>query len=315
MHTKPGSARDTPDGDPLQERDLKAPVRPRPPAGFASGKPATSSAMSTVSHVLQALAALSSRETLKFMHQRGRLLSAVVRPSLWLLIFAAGFRDVFGVSVIPPYATYIEYPVYVVPGLVGMVLLFNGMQSSLAMVYDREMGLMRLLLTAPLPRSVLLTCKMLAGTFLSILQAYAFFAVCAMFQLDLPWWPGLLLALPAMFLTGLMVGAMGLLVSVYIKQIENFAGAMNFVIFPMFFLSPALYPLWKLQESGAEIVYQLARINPFTYGIDLIRYAMYGQMNWLACGVVVAAIIVFLGLAIWGYDPQRGVVRHKRQGS
>lgn len=315
MHTKPGSARDTPDGDPLQERDLKAPVRPRPPAGFASGKPATSSAMSTVSHVLQALAALSSRETLKFMHQRGRLLSAVVRPSLWLLIFAAGFRDVFGVSVIPPYATYIEYPVYVVPGLVGMVLLFNGMQSSLAMVYDREMGLMRLLLTAPLPRSVLLTCKLLAGTFLSILQAYAFFAVCAMFQLDLPWWPGLLLALPAMFLTGLMVGAMGLLVSVYIKQIENFAGAMNFVIFPMFFLSPALYPLWKLQESGAEIVYQLARINPFTYGIDLIRYAMYGQMNWLACGVVVAAIIVFLGLAIWGYDPQRGVVRHKRQGS
>ncbi|HZX69345.1 MAG TPA: ABC transporter permease [Rhodanobacter sp.] len=271
--------------------------------------------MSIVSHVLQALAALSSRETVKFMHQRGRLLSAVVRPSLWLLIFAAGFRDVFGVSVIPPYATYIEYPVYVVPGLVGIVLLFNGMQSSLAMVYDREMGLMRLLLTAPLPRSVLLTCKLLAGTFLSILQAYAFFAICAIFQLDLPWWPGLLLALPAMFLTGLMLGAMGLLVSVYIKQIENFAGAMNFVIFPMFFLSPALYPLWKLQESGATVVYQLARINPFTYGIDLIRYAMYGQMNWLACGVVVASLIVFLGLAIWGYDPQRGVVRHKRQGS
>ena len=271
--------------------------------------------MSFLSHALQALLALSSRETVKFVHQRGRMLSAVVRPSLWLLIFAAGFRDVFGVSVIPPYSTYIEYPVYVVPGLVGIVLLFNGMQSSLAMVYDREMGLMRLLLTAPLPRSVLLACKLLAGTFLSILQAYAFFAICALFQLDLPWWPGLLLALPAMFLTGLMLGSMGLLVSVYIKQIENFAGAMNFVIFPMFFLSPALYPLWKLQESGATVIYQLARINPFTYGIDLIRYAMYGQMNWLACGVVAGSLIVFLGLAIWGYDPQRGVVRHKRQGS
>ncbi|HEX5487962.1 MAG TPA: ABC transporter permease [Rhodanobacteraceae bacterium] len=270
--------------------------------------------MSTVSHVLQALTALSARETIKFMHQRGRLISAVVRPSLWLLIFAAGFRNVFGVSVIPPYSTYIEYPVYVVPGLVGIVLLFNGMQSSLAMVYDREMGLMRLLLTAPLPRWVLLTCKLFAGTFLSILQAYAFFAVCAIFRLDLPWWPGLLYALPAMFLTGLMLGAMGLLVSVYIKQIENFAGAMNFVIFPMFFLSPALYPLWRLQESGAEIIYQLARVNPFTYGIDLIRYAMYGQMNWVAAGAVAAALIVFLGLAVWGYDPQRGMVRRKRQG-
>ena len=270
--------------------------------------------MSTMTHTLQALTALSSRETVKFLHQRGRLLSAVVRPSLWLLIFAAGFRNVFGVSVIPPYATYIEYQVYVVPGLVGIVLLFNGMQSSLAMVYDREMGLMRLLLTAPLPRWVLLTCKLLAGTFLSILQAYAFLAICAIFRLDLPWWPGLLYALPAMFLTGLMLGAMGLLVSVYIKQIENFAGAMNFVIFPMFFLSPALYPLWKLQESGAKIIYELARINPFTYGIDLIRYAMYGQMNWLAAGVVIATLLVFLGLAAWGYDPQRGMLRRKGRG-
>jgi ABC-2 type transport system permease protein len=273
-----------------------------------------SSAMSNVNHVLQALLALSSRETVKFMHQRGRLISAVVRPSLWLLIFAAGFRNVFGVSVIPPYSTYIEYQVYAVPGLLGIVLLFNGMQSSLAMVYDREMGLMRLLLTAPLPRWVLLTSKLLAGTFLSLLQAYAFLAICAIFRVDLPWWPGLLLALPAMFLTGLMLGAMGLLVSVYVKQIENFAGAMNFVVFPLFFLSPALYPLWKLQESGAEVVYQLSRINPFTYGVDLIRYAMYGQMNWTACGAVMAALIVFLGLAVWGYDPQRGAVRHKRHG-
>ena len=315
MPAKRGSQQGTPGSGPLHEHDLAATDQTEPRIGLAAGEPARSPPASIVSHALQALLALSSRETVKFLHQRGRLLSALVRPSLWLLIFAAGFRDVFGVAVIPPYSTYIEYQVYVVPGLLGIVLLFNGMQSSLAMVYDREMGLMRLLLTAPLPRSVLLTCKLLAGTFLSILQAYAFFAICALFRLDLPWWPGLLLALPAMFLTGLMLGALGLLVSVYIKQIENFAGAMNFVIFPMFFLSPALYPLWKLQESGATVVYQLARFNPFTYGIDLIRYAMYGQMNWLACGVVVASLIVFLGLAIWGYDPQRGAVRHKRQGN
>ena len=57
------------------------------------------------------------------------------------------------------------------PGLLGMVLLFNGMQSSLSMVYDREMGSMRLLLTAPLPRWYLLFCKLIAGTVLSVLQA------------------------------------------------------------------------------------------------------------------------------------------------
>ena len=87
--------------------------------------------------------AISQREMVKFWYQRGRLLSALVRPALWLIVFAAGFQNVFGVSIIPPYETYIEYQVYVVPGLLGMVMLFNGMQSSLAMVYDREMGFIR----------------------------------------------------------------------------------------------------------------------------------------------------------------------------
>ncbi|MDN5863187.1 MAG: ABC transporter permease, partial [Salinisphaera sp.] len=163
-----------------------------------------------LSHALQALTAVSGRETTKFMHQRGRLASAVVRPSLWLIIFAAGFQNVFGVSVLPPYDTYVQFQEYIVPGLLGMVLMFNGMQSSLAMVYDREMGIMRLLLTAPLPRSYLLFCKLAAGTFLSVLQAYAFLVICALFQLELPWWPGLLYALPAMILGGMMLGALGL---------------------------------------------------------------------------------------------------------
>jgi ABC-2 type transport system permease protein len=267
--------------------------------------------MSSASHAFQALVAVASRETVKFFHQRGRLLSAVVRPSLWLIIFAAGFKNVFGVAVLPPYESYIEYQVYVVPGLLGMVLLFNGMQSSLAMVYDREMGIMRLLLTAPLPRSYLLFCKLLAGTFLSLLQAYAFLIVCALFDVNLPWWPGLVYALPAMFLTGLMLGALGLLLSVSIKQLENFAGMMNFVIFPMFFLSPALYPLWKLKESGAEVIYHLSLYNPFTHGVELIRFAMYGQFNALSCAVVLGTLVVLFLLAAWGYDPQRGLVRRR----
>ena len=67
-------------------------------------------------------------------------------------MFAAGFRAALGIAITPPYQTYITYEIYIVPGLVGMILLFSGMQSSLSLVYDREMGSMRLLLTAPLPR-------------------------------------------------------------------------------------------------------------------------------------------------------------------
>ncbi len=83
---------------------------------------------------------------------------------------------------------------------------------------------------------------------------------------------------------------------------------MNFVIFPMFFISSALYPLWKLQESGADLVYALARINPFTHAIELIRFALYGQFNDVGLAVVLGCLVVFFVLAVYGYDPQHGMV-------
>lgn len=92
------------------------------------------------------------REDLRFLHQRLRFNSALVRPLVWLFIFAAGFHQVLGVSIIPPYETYILYSVYITSGLIAMIQLFNGMQSSLSMVYDREMGNMRTLLVRPLTR-------------------------------------------------------------------------------------------------------------------------------------------------------------------
>ena len=258
-------------------------------------------------HALQALRAIVMRELFKFAQQRGRLLSALVRPVLWLAVFAAGFRNVFGVAIAEPYDTYIPYDVYIVPGLMGMVLLFNGMQSSLAMVYDREMGLMRLLLTAPLPRWWLLFAKLCATALLSVLQVLAFLIVAALIGTSLPV-VGLsaLHAAVATLAGALMMAALGLLLSVYVKQLENFAGTMNFVIFPMYFLSTALYPLWKLEESGATWVYRVAQFNPFTHAVEWIRFALYGKDPGVSPYVVLITLAVCFTLACWGYDPQRG---------
>jgi ABC-2 type transport system permease protein len=262
-------------------------------------------------HAVQALRAVTTREIVKFLQQRGRLISALVRPLMWLAVFAAGFYNVFGVSIIPPYKTYITYQVYIVPGLLGIVLLFHGMQSSLSMVYDREMGVMRLLLTAPLPRWVLLGCKLVAGTALSVLTCYVFLLVCILFEVTFE--PsGWLAVFPALVLSGLMLGALWLFLSVHIRQVENFAGAMNFVMFPMFFFSSALYPLWKLREGGSELLYLSALANPFTYAVELIRYALYGLLEPMAALVVLGSAVVFFLLAVIGYDPQRGLFRAMR---
>jgi ABC-2 type transport system permease protein len=266
-------------------------------------------------HALQALGAIVARELFKFSRQYGRLASALVRPLLWLAVFAAGFRNVFGVAIVEPYDTYVPYDVYIAPGLVGMVLLFNGMQSSLAMVYDREMGLMRLLLTAPLPRPWILFAKLVATAVLSLAQAAAFVIVAALLGTVLPvigpQTPQVLLAAVG---SALMLGALGLLLSVQIKQLENFAGTMNFVIFPMYFMSTALYPLWKLQESGAEWVYLVAQFNPFTHAVEWMRFALYGKDAGASPWIVLGTLVLCFVLAAWGYDPQRGFGQLARRG-
>src|SRR5258707_2311700 len=183
--------------------------------------------------------AVTTREMIKFTQQRGRLLSALVRPLMWLAVFAAGFYNVFGVSIIPPYKTYITYQVYIVPGLLGIILLFHGMQSSLSMVYDREMGVMRLLLTAPLPRWVLLVCKLVARTALSVITCYLFLAVCILFDVTfepIDW----LTVLPALIVSGLMLGALWLFLSVVFNKFEKLAVAMNFLMVPICFFTSTL---------------------------------------------------------------------------
>ena len=258
----------------------------------------------TVAHYLRCLRGIVIREALRFLHQRGRFIAALVRPLVWLFIFAAGFRSILGVSIIPPYETYVLYEVYITPGLIGMIQLFNGMQSSLSLVYDREMGSMKTLLVSPLPRWYLLICKLLAGVAVSILQVYTFLIIAVFWDIKAP--PmGYITLLPALVLTGLMLGALGMMLSSAIKQLENFAGVMNFVIFPMFFASSALYPLWRIKESSL-ILHKICAFNPFTHAVELIRFALHGQFNTFSLMYVLVFLALFLGLAIYGYDPSRG---------
>lgn len=256
-----------------------------------------------------ALGAILHREGLRFLGQRGRLFAALVRPLVWLVVFAAGFRAALGLSITPPYQTYITYEVYIVPGLLGMICLFNGMQSSLSLVYDREMGSMRLLLTSPLPRWWLLLSKLLAGAVVSLVQCAAFLAVAALWGIRFPA-PGYLAIVPAILLTGLMLGALGLLLSSLIRQLENFAGVMNFVIFPMFFLSSALYPLWKMAEAS-PLLARICALNPFTQAVELIRFSAYLSPNLAAMGWTLLAATLFGLAALWGYDPARGFLTRK----
>lgn len=256
-----------------------------------------------ISAYLYCLWGVLKREFQRSVQQRTRFISALVRPLLWIAVFAAGFRGSLDSVVIPLYGSPINYEVYIAPGLIGMIILFNSMQSSLSMVYDREMGSMRVLLTSPLPRCWLLFCKLLAIALTSLLQVYTFLAVAFFFEVTPPAL-GYLAALPAILIGAFMLGALGLLLASLIEQLENFAGVMNFVVFPLFFLSSALYPLSFMAKASTG-VYWACVINPFTYVVELIRHALYLDLNTHALVVTLAAGSVLTAGAILGFDPAR----------
>ncbi|MBA2127699.1 ABC transporter [Hyphomicrobium methylovorum] len=290
------------------------------------------------------------REILRYLHQRERFLSALVRPLIWLFIFAAGFRQTLGVSIIPPYETYVLYEEFIAPGLIAMILLFNAMQSSLSMVYDRETGTMRTLLVSPFPRWFLLLSKLLGGVSVALLQSYAFLLVAYFWGIqpppiselklftffEAPAWlgqdvtgmaepivhslvsipavlqpfAGYITVIPAIVLAGLMLGSLALFISSVIRQLENFAGVMNFVIFPMFFASSALYPLWRIREAS-PLLFEICRLNPFTYAVELIRFALYGQIDTISLLIVVGCTVLFLAAAVYAYNPSKGLISRR----
>src|SRR5881396_4103529 len=186
---------------------------------------------------MRAVYGIVAREFVRFWRQRGRVLASIGRPFVWLVFAGGGFAAVFAGR------SEIDYRVYMAPGLLGMVVMFGSLLAALSTVIDREAGVLRMVLVAPIRRSTVALGKALGATLLGTTQAVVV-AVLLLSLLRL--WPGpsgLLLGFIAIVLSGLALGALGLVLAATIRSIENFAGVMNFVVFPMLFLSGALYPV------------------------------------------------------------------------
>jgi len=240
-----------------------------------------------------------AREFVRFLRQRGRLVSSVARPFVWFVFAGAGFRAMFAG---PP---GLDYPRYMAPGLLGMVVLFGAFLAALSTVTDRDAGVLRMLLVAPVPRGAIALGKALGATLLGTVQALAV-ALILLPAARLSVTPGgAVLALAAVVLTSLAAGAVGLVLAATIRSIENFAGVMNFAIFPMLFLCGAFYPVRNL----AAPLRALAYLNPLAYGVDLLKHALLapwsaaGYGGELAVGFDFAALAVFAGLGLAAATP------------
>ncbi len=216
---------------------------------------------------IKAIYVIIVREFKRFFRQRGRLFSSLARPLLWLFIIGTGMS-----RIIEP-REIISYRQFIFPGVLGLVVLFSSITSALSTVYDREFGAMRLMLISPVSRFAIVAGKICSGAVLSVFQG----------MLVLIWLPvvgfhpglsQLFLIVAFLIVTSLAISSLGMLLTTRIDSLENFAGIMNFVVFPMFFLSGGLYPIKRLPETLQTVIY----LNPLTYGVDLFKHVLLGQM-------------------------------------
>ncbi|MBA3345247.1 MAG: ABC transporter permease [Gemmatimonadales bacterium] len=252
---------------------------------------------------LSSVYGIVARDLVRTTRQTSRLLGGLARPFMWLLLVGTGYNAIARLE------GALSYQAFIYPGIIVMAALFGGMLTAIATVYDREFGMLRLMLASPAGTAAVLAGRALAATLVGAAQG----AVVLLFApLVLPISSReFVAALGALVLAAAMSGMLGLMVAARLRSVENFAGVINVVLFPLLFVSGALYPTTGMPPA----LRALARGNPVTYAVDLMRHAV-GQRGEFGVVVDVAALLaatlIAFGVAAVLFDPEQRFVRARR---
>ncbi len=247
------------------------------------------------------------RDLIRFLGNRAQTMTWLVQPLLFLFVLGSGLQTLSAAS-----TDGVDLKTFIFPGVLCMAAMFTGIFSAASLVWDRELGFLRELMVAPVSRSSIIVGKCLGGAIIASSQGVIVLALAGL--VDVPYDPGLLLgALGLTLLLAFTVTAFGLLVAVTIKQAQTFTWVMQMVVFPMFFLSGALYPVAGL-PAWLEV---LNRLNPLTYAVDPMRHLVFNHLHiseearrtldpgvtwwgWQLPPWFEAAMVLLLGVAIMG---------------
>lgn len=168
----------------------------------------------------------------------------------------------------------VSYMQFIFPGILGMTILFSAIFSSISIIWDKEFGLMKEILVAPVSRFSIVVGKALSGTIISTMQAAIILLLFPFLGIRI----GLISIVETLLICTLLsfcLSSLGIVIATLYESFESFSVIMNFIVMPMFFLSGAMYPIKLLPD----ILKVLARINPFTYGIDALKHSVFSNMG------------------------------------
>ena len=209
------------------------------------------------------------RDLIRFLGNRGQTMTWLMQPLLFLFVLGSGLQSLSAAS-----TGGVDLKTFIFPGVICIAVFFTAMISAASLVWDRELGFLQEMTIAPVSRTSIILGKCLGGASIAASQGVIVLALAGL--VGVPYDLGLLLgAIGLLVVLAFTVSAFGMLVAVTIKQAQTFTWVMQLVVFPMVFLSGALFPVGGLPE-WLEV---LNRINPLTYAVDVMRHLVFNHLD------------------------------------
>ncbi|KAB2944419.1 MAG: ABC transporter permease [Candidatus Methanoperedens sp.] len=239
---------------------------------------------------IEGIYAVWLREAKIYIREKERLISSVISPLLWIFGFGAGLG-----STVEKISGY-PYQIFIYPGIMVMTVLFTSLFYGVYIIWDRKLDFLKEVLVAPISRASVFAGKMLGGATDAMVQVV--YLIIIGFFISIPFTPLVILeAFLMLLLISIAMVSIGLVIGANLKSPEGFSLVINFVMWPMFFFSGALFPVSNLAPWLSAVTY----INPLTYGVDAMRGIILGINHFpilLDAGVLVlfAAIMMEIGI-------------------
>ncbi len=212
------------------------------------------------------------REMKRFLRAKSRVVGTLALPLLFLAFLGFGFNNM----AIPGMSKNVDYINFLVPGIIGMSMLFTSMFAGISVLWDREFGFLKEIMVAPVSRISIVLGRIAGGTTTAAIQGILILLISFIMGFKIPGVLSFLLSVVFMVLISTTFIGLGFIFASNMKDTQGFSMIINFVMFPLFFLSGALFPLQNLPVWIRYISY----LDPLTYGVDGLRGILVGVSSF-----------------------------------
>ena len=225
------------------------------------------------------------RELLRFVSERSRLISSVIQPLIFLVIFGAGFGNVIGN--LGPNINFVQF---MYPGIIAMGVLTSSLFAGVSVVWDREFGFLREVLVAPLARSGVVLGKAVGAAVVALVQVAIMLLIAPIVGVSLD--VGLVIRLiPVVIILSIALSGLGILIASFMRSQQGFQLLIQVLIFPLIFLAGVFFPV----DKAPDWLQVLSKLNPMTYGVDAIRQIFLGSPAAGGLGVQIFGHVMSIG--------------------